>query len=214
MSARAPSSTATTLSPATRAWLWGGSAILVSGLLRMLEALPLTAMVGSGPVTLMAAGAFALGMVVLAVGVRGQGSLVARSGTGVTALVLLAALDVVQAAIVELFPSIPAHLRDSVIGLSDGLLLLQLASAVLAALVIARAGAVQGALRWLPMAALACVVALQVLVRVVLQARGGLAFSGPDVLVVTQVAIALLTSALGLTLVLASPRAAQAARDE
>lgn len=213
MSVRAAAST-TTLNPATRAWLWGGSAILVSGLLRMLEALPLTAMVGSGPVTLMAATAFALGVVILALGVRRQGSLVARSGLGMTAMFVLAALDIVQAAIVELFPSISPHLRDAVTGLSDGVVLLQLAAAVVASLVIARAGAVRGALRWLPLVALACVVALQVLVRVVLQARGGLALSGPDVLVVTQVAMALLTSTLGLTLMLASPRAAQAARDE
>ena len=171
-------------------------------------------MVGSGPVTLMAAGAFALGMVVLALGVRGQGSLVARSGIGMIALFLLAVLDIAQAAIVELFPSIPAHMRDAVTGLSDGVVLLQLASAVIASFVIARAGAVRGALRWLPLAALACVVALQVLVRIVLQARGGMALSGPDVLVVTQAAIALLISGLGLTLMLASPRAGAAARGD
>ena len=46
--------------PATLAWLWGGGAILVSGLMRVLQALPITAVIGSGPVTLLAAGAFAL----------------------------------------------------------------------------------------------------------------------------------------------------------
>ena len=65
MTHHTPAPTTTTLSSATTAWVWGGSAILVSGLLRLLEALPISAVIGWRPVTLIAAVVFAIGAVIL-----------------------------------------------------------------------------------------------------------------------------------------------------
>lgn len=195
------------LSPATRAWLWGGSAILVSGLLRLLEALPIVAMIGSGPVALMAALAFALGISILAIGIRGQGSVVARRRSGVVALLVLAGIDVVQGIIVEWFGAIPAGARDAVIVVSDLLVLVQLAAAIVAVIVIARAGAVKGALRWMPLAALALVVTLQLTIRIGLSEQDGFVSPGVDFFVLAQVGLSLLDAALGFLVMFASPRA-------
>ena len=150
MTHHTPAPTTTTLSSATTAWVWGGSAILVSGLLRLLEALPISAVIGWRPVTLIAAVVFAIGAVILAVGVRGQGSVVARSGLGIAALCVLGGIDVLQAVLVESFAMIPASFRDGVTGIANVLVLIQLAAAVVGAIVIGRSGGVVGVLRWLP----------------------------------------------------------------
>ncbi|HPT95620.1 MAG TPA: hypothetical protein PLA13_05925 [Microbacteriaceae bacterium] len=207
MTHHTPAPTTTTLSSATTAWVWGGSAILVSGLLRLLEALPISAVIGWRPVTLIAAVVFAIGAVILAVGVRGQGSVVARSGLGIAALCVLGGIDVLQAVLVESFAMIPASFRDGVTGIANVLVLIQLAAAVVGAIVIGRSGGVVGVLRWLPAFVLACIVALQITTRVFLNASGGVGSSGMEVVVAAQVSLALLQSALGFVVLLASPRA-------
>ena len=207
MTHHTPAPTTTTLSSATTAWVWGGSAILASGLLRLLEALPISAVIGWRPVTLIAAVVFAIGAVILAVGVRGQGSVVARSGLGIAALCVLGGIDVLQAVLVESFAMIPASFRDGVTGIANVLVLIQLAAAVVGAIVIGRSGGVVGVLRWLPAFVLACIVALQITTRVFLNASGGVGSSGMEVVVAAQVSLALLQSALGFVVLLASPRA-------
>ena len=207
MTHHTPAPTTTTLSSATTAWVWGGSAILVSGLLRLLEALPISAVIGWRPVTLIAAVVFAIGAVILAVGVRGQGSVVARSGLGIAALCVLGGIDVLQAVLVESFAMIPASFRDGVTGIANVLVLIQLAAAVVGAIVIGRSGGDVGVLRWLPAFVLARIVALQITTRVFLNASGGVGSSGMEVVVAAQVSLALLQSALGFVVLLASPRA-------
>ena len=207
MTHHTPAPTTTTLSSATTAWVWGGSAILVSGLLRLLEALPISAVIGWRPVTQIAAVVFAIGAVILAVGVRGQGSVVARSGLGIAALCVLGGIDVLQAVLVESFAMIPASFRDGVTGIANVLVLIQLAAAVVGAIVIGRSGGVVGVLRWLPAFVLACIVALQITTRVFLNASGGVGSSGMEAVVAAQVSLALLQSALGFVVLLASPRA-------
>ena len=194
--------------PATLAWLWGGGAILVSGLMRVLQALPITAVIGSGPVTLMAAGSFALGLVVLALGIRRQGSIVGRHRTGMIALFVLAGLNVIQGIIIESFAAVPAGMRGAVVAVSDLLIVIALGAAIVASMVIARAGAVRGILRWVPLLALVIAVALQVTIRVALSEMWDVAVTRGSVVVTAQILLALLDASLGLIAMLASPRAA------
>lgn len=194
--------------PATLAWLWGGGAILVSGLMRVLQALPITAVIGSGPVTLLAAGAFALGLVVLALGIRKQGSIVGRQRVGMIALFVLAGLEVIQGVIIESFTSVPAGSRDAVAAISDLLIVVALVAAIVAAVVIVRAGAVRGILRWLPSIALVIAVGLQITIRVALSEMWRAPATPGSVVVSAQVALALVDASLGLIAMLASPRAA------
>lgn len=205
MSAPVPAPT-TSLSPATRAWLWGGSAILVSGLLRLLEALPISAVIGWRPVTLIAAVVFAIGLVILAVGVRGQGSVVARSRVGIAALCVVGGLEILQAVIVESFSLIPPHMRDGMTAAANVLVLIQLFAAVVAVLMVARSGSVVGAVRWLPAVVLACIVALQIFTRVLLSVRGGVGSSELDLVITVQALVGVLQAALGFIVMLASPR--------
>lgn len=197
-----------TLRPATRAWLWGGSAILASGLLRLLQAVPIAAMIGRGPVTLMAATTFALGLAVLAIGVRGQGSIVARRRSGMLALFVIAGIEVAQGVVVEVFRLIPPGMRDGVMTVSNLLLLLQFAASVVAVIVIFQAGAVPVALRWFPIVVLAIALALHLMIRIGLGERGSAVSQGMDFFVLVQVGLALLDAALGFAVMLASPRAA------
>ena len=193
--------------PATLAWLWGGGAILVSGLMRVLQALPVTAVIGSGPVTLLAAGAFALGLIVLALGIRKQGSIVGRHRAGMIALFVLAGLEVIQGIIIESFTAVPAGSRDAVAAFSDLLIVVALGASVVAAIVIVRAGAVRGILRWLPMIALVIAIALQLAIRIALSEAWNVPLTRGSFVVSAQVALALVDASLGLIAMLASPRA-------
>lgn len=194
------------------AWLWGGGAIVVSGLMRMLRALPVTAVIGSGPVTLMAAGAFALGLVVLAFGIRKQGSIVARHRIGIIAMLVVAGIEVVQGIIVESFTGVPAGARDVVAAVSDVLMVISLIAAVAAVVVISQAGAVQGMLRWLPAIGLLIAVVLQVTIRIALTELWNVPLTRGSYIVTAQILLALLDASLGLIAMLASPRAAGRAR--
>ena len=184
--------------PATLAWLWGGGAILVSGLMRVLQALPITAVIGSGPVTLLAAGAFALGLIVLALGIRKQGSIVGRHRAGMIALFVLAGLEVIQGIIIESFTAVPAGSRDAVAAFSDLLIVVALGASVVAAIVIVRAGAVRGILRWLPMIALVIAIALQLAIRIALSEAWNVPLTRGSFVVSAQVALALVDASLGI----------------
>ena len=162
--------------------------------MRVLQALPITAVIGSGPVTLLAAGAFALGLIVLALGIRKQGSIVGRHRAGMIALFVLAGLEVIQGIIIESFTAVPAGSRDAVAAFSDLLIVVALGASVVAAIVIVRAGAVRGILRWLPMIALVIAIALQLAIRIALSEAWNVPLTRGSFVVSAQVALALAES--------------------
>lgn len=110
-------------------------------------------------------------LVVFAVGVGHGGSIVARRPLGMAALLLLAVWPVVERVVALMMPAT----MDNISALQSwgwASLTVQLTTSIVAVVVIARAGAIRGPLRWAPLWALVAVIAPQVIAQLVLAAPG------------------------------------------
>lgn len=140
------------------AWTIGGSLLIASALF------PLVAqgvfLPGLG---VLSAGLYAASLLVLALGVRGQGSVVARRPLGVTALVVAALVPIASTVFWGLVP-LPPDGADWAVPLNQGVEVLLLGSLLVATVQIARAGVVPAGARWLPLIVVVVAAAAQILV--------------------------------------------------
>lgn len=142
---------------ARTAWMIGGGLLVACALFPLVTQglfLP-----GIGFVS---AGLWAASLLVFALGVRGQGSVVARRPLGVTALLIAALIPVAATLFWTLLPSLPQGSWP--IPLGDVVQVVLIAVLVVATVQIARAGAVPESVRWMPLIALVAATAVQVVV--------------------------------------------------
>jgi len=195
------------------AWLWGG------GLLAASAALPMLGQSFYGtPVLLWTARLLAAAaLVVFALGVRGEGSVVARRPVGTVALFVLA---IVPPLIELLTPALVMPSTTS--GLPDNLWLVQVmgyggiaiagAAALVAVVEIARARVVPDPWRWAPTWALAAIAGTYVLSQVLIVAAGAAALETyAALLAITGAAAALVPLALGILAMVLGARGLAAA---
>lgn len=195
------------------AWLWGG------GLLAASAALPMLGQSFYGtPVLLWTARLLAAAaLVVFALGVRGEGSVVARRPVGTVALFVLA---IVPPLIELLTPALVMPSTTS--GLPDNLWLVQVmgyggiaiagAAALVAVVEIARARVVPDPWRWAPTWALAAIAGAYVLSQVLIVAAGAAVLETyATLLAITGAAAALVPLALGILAMVLGARGLAAA---
>lgn len=159
--------------PDRRAWLIGG-VLLGVVVLVSLAGVSLSSL-GAPAVALSWIGrvAFAAAMIVFALGFGGRGSIVARGPLGVTALIAVGILPLVQGIVMnaapfageQLRPSDPAMVVASILNVA--FLVLTLAAAAVAVARVARAGVVPRPWHLAPLWAFALVVGAQLLTQVV-----------------------------------------------
>ena len=158
------------LRDARRAWILGGALLTAYAVMVLvLGGYPGLIPGAAGGVLLDLLWAAAL--LVLALGVRRAGSVVARRPLGVVALAVAAA---VPFASMLLWTVVPPDPRDNagIVMLGQGLMVLSLAALVVAGVVIGRAGAVPPRVRWLPLIVIAVAAAAQIAVQIVVVAAG------------------------------------------
>lgn len=194
---------------ARRAWIIGGSLLIVVALIPLIvtnlgPGIPFTGIVSDI--------AWCAAMVIFAFGIRGEGSVVARNLVGVIALVVAGVapltFEVVWAVIP--LPTTPTGPTAGLMALGIVQLLVPGAALVVAAVVIARAGAVTGRVRFAPLIAVCAVITMYVMVQLVGMAAPT---AGQQVLVplfglLTLVSTAALVAVGVLAIVLASRQAA------
>lgn len=144
-------------------WTIGGILMLVCAALSVVApALMLTAL--STPVWWARTLAFSAALVVFAVGIRRQGSVVDRRLLGVSALILLAVWPLVDAVVYALVPptmdSLELYQAWGYVSL-----VVPLAAAIVAVVLIARAGVVPHPWRWAPLWALGAAIAPQLILQ-------------------------------------------------
>lgn len=145
------------------AWIVGGSLLVVyAALILTLDANPLP--LPAGDVVLAAVWAAAL--LTLAFGVRRSGSIVARRPLGVTALAVSALLPMLSALLWTVLPWDASEPAAGVM-IGQALAVIDLAALAVAAVEIARAGAVPHHLRWVPLIVLAVCAGTQLAVQIV-----------------------------------------------
>ncbi|WP_194409218.1 hypothetical protein [Microbacterium cremeum] len=145
------------------AWTIGGSLLVAhSAVILMFNGMPMP--LPGGPLVLVAVWAGAL--LVLAFGIRRSGSVVARRPLGVAALAVAAVMPLVSMLV---WSVVPLDSADPAIGVMVGqaLAVVELAALAVAAVAIARGGAVPHRLRWAPLIVLAVSAGAQIAVQAV-----------------------------------------------
>ncbi len=162
---------AAALRSARTAWRWGGGLLIAVAAVNVMTAAG--SIVGPVATTLfwVRTICFSVALVIFAVGVRRSGSVVARRPVGVIALLVLAVWPFADQLLGVIVPpsmdNIPFYLVWGNVSLA-----VQLAAAIVAVTMIARAGVVRGRWRWAPLWALLATAAPQVIVMVVASTPG------------------------------------------
>lgn len=200
---------ATAARDARLTWIIGGSLLIAFAVFPLItQGMPV---MGFGFVSsLLWAGA----LVVFAVGVRGQGSVVARRPLGVTALVIAGLIPIATTLFWSVVPIEAFPAPGSAVLVSQAIGVLSLAALLVATVQIARAGVVAPRVRWLPLILLVVSAAPHA----ALQAA---AVSGPNtdqVLLLTMIFAATAVStlaalALGIMSIVLAPRSDVAKAD-
>jgi MFS family permease len=148
---------------------------------------------------------FSAALLVFAFGVRGAGSVVARQPLGVSALVVLAVWPLVSGLVSDLVP-FSMDLAEFFLAWGYVSLAVQLGAAIVAVIVIARAGAVLHPWRWAPLWALVAALAPQLILQAVVASPGAdvQAMAGP-VNGLSQIAAIAVPLGLGLAAILLAP---------
>lgn len=148
------------------AWLIGGSLLVArAALVLVMNGNPVLSFAGAGFVL---DGLWAAALLVLAFGVRGQGSVVARRPLGVVALVVAAAVPLLADLWWAVRPVSPADFPVGVgVVIGNGTSVLLLGALIVAVVVIGRAGAVPARVRWAPLIVLAVSSGAQILMSIV-----------------------------------------------
>jgi len=145
------------------AWLVGGSLLIAHAVLVLVaNGYPLLAFPGVGMVV---DAVWAAALLVLAFGVRRQGSVVARRPLGIVAMVIAAVIPLLSALLWSFLPAGPADPTAATM-ISTGAAVLSLGALIVTTVVIGRAGAVPPRVRWVPLIVLAVVAGTQVAVQV------------------------------------------------
>lgn len=203
--------TVTAARDARLAWIIGGSLLAAhSALILTLDVMPMPFPAGDLVLAVVWVGA----LLVLAFGIRRSGSVVARRPLGVTALVVAAVMPIVS---MLAWVVVPIDNSDPTMGIMVGqtLAVIDLAALAVAALAIARAGAVPHRLRWVPLIVLAVCAGVQIAARAVAVASPD-ALAQPDVIAFFMGATLLGTLGillLGILAIVFAPRE-QARSDE
>lgn len=156
---------ASDLRDARTTWILGGSLLIANAVLVLAaNGYPLQVIPG---LSFVLNGLWAAALLVFAFGVRGRGSVVARRPLGVIALVIAA---LVPFASIALSAMLPVSGWDEAVSsmVWYAVTVLSLASLLVAAVVIGRAGAVPYRLRWVPLVALAVGAGAQVVAQLFL----------------------------------------------
>ncbi|MCP2635074.1 hypothetical protein K0817_000645 [Microbacterium sp. HD4P20] len=150
------------------AWVIGGSLLVVHAVLVLWPSSPAIHMPHAGVVLPLI---WAAALTIFALGVRRQGSVVARRPVGVIAL-MVAALEPFLSILIWNVVPMDAADRQLTVMLGTSLQVLSLAALVVAGVVIAQAGAVPGRLRWVPLIVIGVAGGMQVLAHVWVTAVG------------------------------------------
>lgn len=164
--------TVTPARDARLAWIIGGSLLAAhSAVILMFNGMPMPMPLPGGDLVLAVVWAGAL--LVLAFGIRRSGSVVSRRPLGVTALVVAAVMPIVSMLV---WVVVPVDFSDPTsVMVGQALAVIDLAALAVAAVAIARAGAVPHRLRWVPLIVLAVCAGVQIAVQAV-------AVTAPDAL--------------------------------
>lgn len=156
---------ATAVRDARRTWLVGGSLFIAYGVIVLgARAVPgLTTPAFGWIISLL----WALGFLVFAFGIRRQGSVVARQPAGVITMVFGGLLPLVAHVMSWLLPIEQVPDLNAIL-MFQSLEILSLASLVIAAVLVGRAGAVPHRVRWVPLIVLVVAAGLQVVVRLLM----------------------------------------------
>lgn len=162
--------TVTPARDARLAWIIGGSLLAAhSAVILMFNGMPMPLPGGDLVLAVVWAGA----LLVLAFGIRRSGSVVSRRPLGVTALVVAAVMPIVSMLV---WVVVPVDFSDPTsVMVGQALAVIDLAALAVAAVAIARAGAVPHRLRWVPLIVLAVCAGVQIAVQAV-------AVTAPDAL--------------------------------
>lgn len=167
---------ASDLRAARTTWILGGSLLIANAVLVLAgSGYPLQFIPG---LSFVLNGLWAAALLVFAFGVRGRGSVVARRPLGVIALVIAALVPFASLALWAMLPVGGDAAVSAMVG--NGLSVLSLASMLVAAVVIGRAGAVPYRLRWVPLIVLAVGAGVQVVAQLFLVTVQG-AMVRPDI---------------------------------
>lgn len=139
-------------------WTLGGAGLILCGAIAVLRTLDPGLLVPSLPSALVGV-IFAASVLLLAIGLSREASVVARQRLGVIALAVLALWPFAQELLFTVLASRLSGLGPLALGWAS--ILIPLAAALVAGLVIARAGAVPRPWNWAPLWALAGAVVLQ-----------------------------------------------------
>jgi len=168
-----PHSAGSDVRDARLTWLIGGSLLIAHAVLILVaNGYPMLAFSGVGPIL---DGVWAAALLVLAFGVRGRGSVVARRPLGVVALVIAAVVPLLSALLWWVVP-IATWDATSALMAGTGASVLSLGALIVATVVIGRAGAVPHRVRWVPLIVLAVTAGAQVLLQI-----AGVAFANTRV---------------------------------
>lgn len=154
--------TVTPARDARLAWIIGGSLLAAhSAVILMFNGMPMPLPGGDLVLAVVWAGA----LLVLAFGIRRSGSVVSRRPLGVTALVVAAVMPIVSMLV---WVVVPVDFSDPTsVMVGQALAVIDLAALAVAAVAIARAGAVPHRLRWVPLIVLAVCAGVQIAVQAV-----------------------------------------------
>lgn len=150
-------------SDARLTWLIGGSLLVANAVLSlMLSGNPLFALPGAG---LVIDGVWAAGLLVLAFGIRGRGSVVGRRPLGIAGLAIAAIVPLLTDLLWWIVPA-EAWNSTSAFMAGNGMTVLSLCALIVATVVIGRAAAVPHRLRWVPLIVLAVVAGAQIVLSI------------------------------------------------
>jgi len=152
------------------AWRIGGTLFLACAAVSVVEPF----LVGTPAITiafLARTALFSAGLIVFALGVRGSGSVVARRPLGVVAVLVLAAVPAI-AGIVSVAVPYSMDLVDFFLAWNYAVPAIELGAAIVAVIVIARAGVVRPPWRWVPLGALIATAAPQLILLAVVASPG------------------------------------------
>ncbi|GAA5199959.1 hypothetical protein [Microbacterium jejuense] len=146
------------------AWLIGGSLLIAYAVLVLTaNGNAVLSFPGRGFVL---EGLWAGALLVLAFGIRGRGSVVARRPLGVVALVIAAAVPLLSESWWALFP-LGAWDSTTAVMVGNGTTLVTLGALIVATVVIGREGAVPDRIRWVPLIVLAVAAGAQIAMSIV-----------------------------------------------
>lgn len=152
-------------------WMLGGIGLIVSGAFGMLGS-SLLGLPGTDLVAVLSDATYAAAVILFAIGLSAEASVVARRALGMTALVVLAVWPLVSSALWTTVGALQPGGDDAWMALGYVSLLVPIAAGIIAAVQIARAAVVPAPWQWAPLWVLVVQVTIGVLPQLVGAAAG------------------------------------------